>query len=193
MLDLNLIQKYDSQKIYQTYDKWPEIAKSCFKENFSKLDINNIDHIVFAGMGGSGTIGDIISSILSKTDIHVSVVKGYLLPKTVDANTLVVTTSVSGNTDETLRVLQYSTTSKAKFIAFSSGGKLEEFSQKNGIQHVEISQLHSPRASFVNFLFPVLKILENIVKITKRSSEKTLLIAIYNNQNQRRYIGVKLN
>ena len=35
--------------------------------------------------------------------------------------------------------------------------------------------------------------LENIVKITKRSSEKTLLIAIYNNQNQRRYIGVKLN
>ena len=67
MLDLNLIQKYDSQKIYQTYDKWPEIAKSCFKENFSKLDISNIDHIVFAGMGGSGTIGDIISSILSKT------------------------------------------------------------------------------------------------------------------------------
>ena len=34
--------------------------------------------------------------------------------------------------------------------------------------------------------------LQNIVKITKRSSEKTLLIAIYNNQNQRRYIGVKI-
>ena len=35
--------------------------------------------------------------------------------------------------------------------------------------------------------------LNNIVKMTSRSSEKTLLIAIYNNQNQRRYIGVKLN
>ena len=35
--------------------------------------------------------------------------------------------------------------------------------------------------------------LVNVVKITKRSSEKTLLIAIYNNQNQRRYIGVKLD
>ncbi len=35
--------------------------------------------------------------------------------------------------------------------------------------------------------------LENIVKIATRSSEKTLLIAIYNNQNQRRYIGVKLD
>jgi len=35
--------------------------------------------------------------------------------------------------------------------------------------------------------------LNNIVKMTLKSSEKTLLIAIYNNQNQRRYIGVKLN
>ena len=35
--------------------------------------------------------------------------------------------------------------------------------------------------------------LNNIVKMTLKSSEKTLLIAIYNNRNQRRYIGVKLN
>ena len=35
--------------------------------------------------------------------------------------------------------------------------------------------------------------LDNIVKIALRSEEKTLLIAIYNNQNQRTYIGVKLN
>jgi serine protease Do len=35
--------------------------------------------------------------------------------------------------------------------------------------------------------------LDNIVKMTLRSSEKTLLIAIYNNRNQRRYIGVKLD
>ena len=35
--------------------------------------------------------------------------------------------------------------------------------------------------------------LDNIVKMRLRGSEKTLLIAIYNNQNQRRYIVVKLN
>ena len=35
--------------------------------------------------------------------------------------------------------------------------------------------------------------LDNIVKMRLRGSEKTLLIAIYNNQNQRRYIGIKLN
>tara|TARA_B100000989_G_scaffold37904_1_gene24018 strand:+ start:244 stop:1644 length:1401 start_codon:yes stop_codon:yes gene_type:complete len=35
--------------------------------------------------------------------------------------------------------------------------------------------------------------LDNLVKIAKRKKDKTLLIAIYNNQNQKRYIGVKLD
>jgi serine protease Do len=35
--------------------------------------------------------------------------------------------------------------------------------------------------------------LEMAVKTALKSSEKTLLLVIYNNQNQRRYIGVKLN
>ena len=38
-----------------------------------------------------------------------------------------------------------------------------------------------------------IKQLENIVSAAIKSKEKTLLIAIYNNQNQRRYIGVKLD
>ena len=35
--------------------------------------------------------------------------------------------------------------------------------------------------------------LNNIVKSAIKRNEKTILIAIYNNQNQRRYIGVKLD
>ena len=35
--------------------------------------------------------------------------------------------------------------------------------------------------------------LEKIVKDVLKSNQKTILLAIYNNQNQRRYIGVKLN
>ncbi len=35
--------------------------------------------------------------------------------------------------------------------------------------------------------------LDNIVKLALKSNDKSLLIAIYNNNNQRRYIGVKLN
>ena len=35
--------------------------------------------------------------------------------------------------------------------------------------------------------------LDNIVKLALKGNDKSLLIAIYNNNNQRRYIGVKLN
>ena len=72
--------------MHKVYDKWPEIAEEQFNSNFDVLDSNNLEHIVFAGMGGSGAISDLLSSILSKTNVHVDVVKGYLLPKTVDSD-----------------------------------------------------------------------------------------------------------
>ena len=127
------IQRYDSEKMYEAYEKWPEIAQENYKKDLSKLQFRNIEHIVFAGVGGSGTIGDVMSSILSKTNIHVNVVKGYLLPKTVGRNTLVVTTSVSGNSKEALSILQNARKSEGKFVAFSSGGKMKKFSTKNNI------------------------------------------------------------
>ena len=130
-MDLEDLEKIDSNKMYQVYDKWHEIAKQCYEQEFSKPDFKDIDHVVFSGMGGSGTIGDIFSSILSKNDIHTSVVKGYLLPKTVDSNTLVVTTSISGNTVETLTVLESSLKTGAQIIALSSGGKMEDVASKN--------------------------------------------------------------
>ena len=151
----------------EVYDGWPQIARKNFSVNFSKVDIKNIDHVVFAGMGGSGTIGDVFASILSKTDIHVSVVKGYLLPKTVDDSTLVVTTSISGNTLETISILKNVEKMNAKFVALSSGGTMEKFCMDKKIKYYKIEEEHSPRASFVGFLYSALNILEQILPVKK--------------------------
>ena len=161
------LEKIDSQKMFEAYDKWPDIAKESYEQEFSKPEFKDIDHIVFAGMGGSGTIGDVFSSILSKNDIHTSVVKGYLLPKTVDENTLVVVTSVSGNTQESLSILENSKNSQAKFIAFSSGGMIQQYALKNRINYQEIKMEHSPRASFSKYIFSMLKILESVIPVKK--------------------------
>ena len=165
MLDLSTIEKYDLQKMYKTYDKWPEIAKTVYGSNLEPVDFQDIDHIVFAGMGGSGAIGDIFSSILSKTKIHINVVKGYLLPTTVDSNTLVIAVSVSGNTAETLAVLDSAYKRKSKIIAFSSGGKMLEYCIKNKIEHRLVTQYHSPRASFTSYLYTMLKVLYSFLHI----------------------------
>lgn len=164
-MDLSVLEKYDSQKMYAVYDKWPEIARESFESEQSEINFDDINHIVFAGMGGSGAIGDIIASILSKTNIHTSIIKGYLLPKTVDSKTLVVSTSVSGNTQEILSTLKLSKNTGCKMIAFSSGGKIKDYSIKNKIEFREITQIHSPRASFVSFLFSMLKVLKPIIPL----------------------------
>ena len=126
MLTIEDLRNIDSESMYEVYDKWPDMAKNCYKNPLPKTDLKNMNHIVFAGMGGSGAIGDVFASILSKMDIHVTVVKGYQLPKTVNENTLVVCTSISGNTDETLTILQNSNKSNAKFIGLSSCGLMEK-------------------------------------------------------------------
>jgi glucose/mannose-6-phosphate isomerase len=164
-LDISTIEKYDSQKMYKVYDKWPEIARESFESNQELVDFNGIDHIIFAGMGGSGAIGDIFSAILSKTKIHVNVVKGYLLPTTVDSNTLVVIISVSGNTTETFSVLDSAYKMKSNIIVFSSGGKLLEYCTKNKIKHRIIPQYHSPRASFTSYLYTMLNVLQSTLEI----------------------------
>ena len=120
--------------MHKVYDNWPELATKSYNQNLNSLSYDGIDHIIFAGMGGSGTLGDIFSAILSKTNIHVSVVKGYHLPKTANSNTLVVTTSVSGNTIETLTVLSSAFEKKCKIAAFSSGGEMEKFCLEKAIQ-----------------------------------------------------------
>ncbi len=113
-----MLKKYDVSGMYKVYDQWPRIARESYLSSQDVVDFGKIDHIVFSGMGGSGTIGDILSSILSKTNIHVAVVKGYHLPNTVDSKTLVITTSISGNTAETLSVLDAARKTKCKLIAF---------------------------------------------------------------------------
>lgn len=153
--------------MHKIYDKWPEIAKASYESDNHVADFQNIDHIVFAGMGGSGAIGDMFSSILSKTNVHACVIKGYVLPKTVDSQTLVVTTSVSGNTAETLTILDSAKKINAKIIAFSSGGKMEKFCTKNKIEYKKIAQLHSPRASFAAFLYSMLRVLSSVIPAKK--------------------------
>ena len=161
------IQQCDSQGIHITYDRWAELAQNAYDSELAEVDFKDIDHIVFAGMGGSGTIGDIFSSILSKKNIHTTVVKGYLLPETVDSNTLVITNSVSGNTAETISILESANKKKCKTVAFSSGGIMESYCLKNNIEFRKISQTHSPRASLPNYIYSILKTLNSIFPVNQ--------------------------
>ena len=173
-MELRDLEKVDTSNMFREYDRWPELAIESFEKKFEKFDTKDIDHIVVAGMGGSGSIGDTISSILSKKDIHVSNVKGYLLPKTVDSKTLIIATSVSGNTSEVLSILNNAKKTNAKIVGFSSGGKLESFCKNNDIFFQNIPMVHSPRVSYTSFLYSILNVLEQILPINQNDIHESI-------------------
>jgi len=168
MFSNDILEKHDPSGMHVIYDRWAHIARDAYNSDLDSVDFNDIDHVVFSGMGGSGTVGDLFSSVLSKNNIHTTVVKGYELPNTIDKNTLVVVTSVSGNTIETLTTLESANKEDCKIIAFSSGGMMESFCTKNNVEFRKFSQMHSPRASFPSYIYSILKTLNSIIPITKQ-------------------------
>lgn len=174
MLDISTMNEIDKDGMYKAYDVWAQMAANSYNKKHDAIDYKNIDHIVFAGMGGSGAIGDLFSAILSKTNIHVSLVKGYVLPKTVDSTTLVITVSISGNTIETLTVLDSAAKLDCNLIAFSSGGKMEQYCTKHNIKFRQIQKIHSSRASFINYVYSILGTLNSIIPISKQDITESI-------------------
>ena len=173
--------------MHKVYDIWPEIAKESYFSKLSQIEYETCNHVVFAGMGGSGAIGDIFSAILSKTSTHVTVVKGYHLPKTVTRDSVVVVTSISGNTIETISMLENAIKLNSKIIVFSDGGKMEEICKNKKIPHRRIKKYHSPRGSFTSFLYGMLHVLKPIIAI----EEKDIMESITKLENISRKINSK--
>lgn len=167
MININDLDTIDIKKMYKMYDEWPEIAQSAYNTNFEPIENLDVKDIVFAGMGGSGAISDIFSAIFSKSNLHVSVIKGYILPKTINKNSLVIVISVSGNTVEAISILEQAKKIGCKIISFSSGGKIKEYSKEHNITYRKIEQIHSPRVSFTNYLYGILKILKPVLPISE--------------------------
>ena len=187
MITQNDLEKFDTKKVHKIYDIWPKISQESYFSNIPEIKLKKCSHIIFAGMGGSGTIGDIFFSILSKTNTHVTVVKGYNLPRTVNEESLVVITSISGNTIETICALENARKIGAKIIAFSDGGKIKDICIKNNIEHRNVKKYHSPRASFTSFLYSMLRVLKPILPINEsdilESLEKLEIISKRINSN----------
>jgi len=169
--------------MYKIYDDWPNLAKKAYDSILDSVHFEKIDHIVFAGMGGSGAIGDLFLSLLSETNLYVTLVKGYLLPNTIGKNTLVVITSVSGNTIETLTVLESAQKLDCKIIVFCGGGKIKQFCIDNKINFRIIDAIHSPRASFVIYVYSILKTLQNILSIDENHISSSI-DSLYDMQKQ---------
>ncbi len=122
-----------------------------------RADLTDIDAIVVTGMGGSGIGGDVLRQLAAGWAVWPIVVhKGYGLPAFVGPRTLVVATSYSGNTEETLSAFSEAGRRGARRLAITSGGMLAACCDAEGVPSVRVPGGGQPRHSLGYLLVPAL-------------------------------------
>lgn len=108
---------------------------------------HEIKNVVISGLGGSGIGGTIAAELTAKeATVPILVNKDYFLPAYVNENSLVIISSYSGNTEETLNAMDIAIERGAKIVCVSSGGKVIDKAQALGFDHIIIPEGKPPRA-----------------------------------------------
>ena len=118
-------------------------------------------HVVFVGLGGSAIGGDLLVSALAPAlPFPTIVVRDARLPSYVGAHSLVVASSYSGETDETVEAAESAVAAGATLLAVTSGGRLAALAEARGQTVVRVPGGLPPRAALGYLVGPVLAALE---------------------------------
>lgn len=138
--------------------------------NFEGLN-KKFSSVVIIGMGGSGIGGKLVAQLVAnESNVPIISVQDYNLPSFVEETTLVIASSYSGNTEETLIALEAAEKRGATLVAITSGGSLYANFKKNGHDIVKVPGGNPPRTALA---FSVVQLL-NILTVANIISEKTI-------------------
>lgn len=128
-----------------------------------KKPLQRISNIVIVGMGGSGIGGLLVSQwLFDSLQAPVTLVQDYELPQFVGENSLVIGSSYSGNTEETLIALQEAKKRKSFIIGICSGGKLKEFCADNYYDCTVVPGGNPPRTALGFSIIQLLNIFSQL-------------------------------
>lgn len=113
-------------------------------------DGRDIQTVVVAAMGGSALAALLLKTWLAdKLTVPFEVVRDYQLPRYVDQHSLVIASSYSGNTEETVGDLQQAIDRQAQLAVITSAGKLLDSAQTNDITHIVLPSKLQPRMAMI--------------------------------------------
>ncbi|HEY3251067.1 MAG TPA: bifunctional phosphoglucose/phosphomannose isomerase, partial [Ignavibacteria bacterium] len=132
----------------------------------------NINKIIISGLGGSAIGGDLLRSYLSsEIKLPVFVNRNYFLPAFADKNTLVIVSSYSGNTEESLSSYEDAKRKNCRIICISSGGKLSLMAQSIGNLLITVPGGYQPRCALAYSFIPMLFIMQSFGFIEEKTLE----------------------
>ncbi len=135
----------------------------------NKIDVssvkNGFNKIIVSGLGGSAIGADLVREYTGgDLKLPYFVNRNYTLPPFADKNTLIIISSYSGNTEETVAVLNQAIKIGSSIICITTGGKVEQIAESNNLPVVKVQPGFQPRYALGLGFFSLLKILQ-VLKI----------------------------
>ena len=179
--DLNRIQELDTGNMYKAVSGFPEQVRDALvnAESFAVEpdDYKGIRRIILCGMGGSAIGGDLARVVLlSESAIPFEVCRDYSLPVYADENTLVIGSSYSGNTEETLAAFGQAIENNCQLFVITTGGKLGAIAEERNIPMLCPRAGFQPRAA-LSYSFTLLMIFLHRIGISTYDDEALLTMA----------------
>lgn len=128
--DARLVRRVDKDDVARAFELLPDQARQAWGESsaLKSPDLSRVRRIVVSGMGGSALGPHLIRSVFRDSfKIPLEIVNGYDLPGGVGPDTLVLLSSYSGTTEETLSCAKQAAAKRAKTLGICSGGPLAAF------------------------------------------------------------------
>ena len=176
-----MISNYDVHNQFKVLTDSYEQVEYAWNNKFSVSSIktSKIKNIILTGLGGSAIGGDLLQNYL-RTELKYpyTVNRNYELPPYANENTLVIASSYSGNTEETISALNQAIKKKCQIVCVSTGGKIEEIAMKKKIPFAKLLKGYQPRfALWINF-FTLLKIVHSLKLVPSQTKNVKQVIEL---------------
>ena len=123
-----------------------------------KQDIRNV---LITGLGGSGISGTILNELVSgECPVPITINKDYFLPDFVNSHSLVIISSYSGNTEETISAMKQALQKGAQIVCVTSGGQIHDIAKQHQLDCILIPGGNPPRSCIGYSLVQLLKIFQ---------------------------------
>jgi glucose/mannose-6-phosphate isomerase len=168
-------RKFDPQDMFEAVRSFPEH----FHEGWvraadleSRHRVLELDHLVVLGMGGSAMGADLLRAYArAASQIPITVVRDYQVPAWIGERTLVIASSYSGDTEETLSALDAVTARGASVYAITAGGQLLERAIRDDLPHIVVPGGLQPRAALGYSVAALLRTAEKIGVVSMDEGE----------------------
>lgn len=146
-------------------ENFPEQLEAAFtnaQHAVLKGATQHFSSVIVTGLGGSGIGGKIIAQLVQdEVAVPIIINNDYLLPAFASASTLVVVSSYSGNTEETVSAMRDALARGCTVACISSGGLITELAREKGLDVLEIPGGQPPRSQFGYSAVSLMKVLES--------------------------------